>query len=135
VADRYWVGGTNTWNGTAGTKWAATSGAAGGASVPTASDNAIFDGNSGTGTVTISSGRVCLDFNASAFGGTFAGTSNITVSGSFIWGAGLTRTWTGAITMDGSGTHTVTSGGISMSNQITFNGTGSFAFTANWTTS
>ena len=31
MADRYWVGGTAAWDGTAGTKWALTSGGAGGA--------------------------------------------------------------------------------------------------------
>jgi hypothetical protein len=40
MADRYWVGGLRkTWNST--TKWSTTSGGASGASVPTASDNAI----------------------------------------------------------------------------------------------
>lgn len=34
MADRYWVGGTATWDNTAGTKWSATSGGAGWASVP-----------------------------------------------------------------------------------------------------
>ena len=29
MADRYWVGGTASWDGTAGTKWATTSGGAG----------------------------------------------------------------------------------------------------------
>jgi hypothetical protein len=48
MADRYWVGGTGSWNSTA--KWSTTSGGASGASVPTATDNAIFDANSGTAT-------------------------------------------------------------------------------------
>lgn len=53
MADRYWVGGTQTWDNVVGTKWATTSGGAGGASVPFSSDNVIFDTNSGTGTVTV----------------------------------------------------------------------------------
>ena len=35
MAARYWVGGTDNWNATVGTKWATTSGGAGGAAVPT----------------------------------------------------------------------------------------------------
>jgi hypothetical protein len=31
MADRYWVGGTDTWNGTALLKWSTTSGGVGGA--------------------------------------------------------------------------------------------------------
>jgi fibronectin-binding autotransporter adhesin len=62
MADRYWVGGTGSWNSTA--KWSTTSGGASGASVPTASDNAIFDANSATGNayvVTILAGQTCAD--------------------------------------------------------------------------
>jgi hypothetical protein len=44
MADRYWVGGTGTWNQTS--HWSTASGGASGASAPTASDNAIFDVNS-----------------------------------------------------------------------------------------
>ena len=39
MANRYWVGGTGTWDGTAGSKWSETNGGAGGASVPVAGDN------------------------------------------------------------------------------------------------
>jgi hypothetical protein len=63
MADRYWVGGTGNWNDTA--KWSATSGGAGGESVPTAADNAYFDENSDTGgafTVTVNVAASCKDF-------------------------------------------------------------------------
>jgi len=46
MANRYWVGGTATWDATAGTKWSTTSGGSGGASVPTSIDNVFFDGSS-----------------------------------------------------------------------------------------
>jgi hypothetical protein len=61
MADRYWVGGTGSWNSTA--KWSATSGGASGASVPTASDNAIFDANSAAAhyTVTVTDNATCAD--------------------------------------------------------------------------
>ena len=61
MADRYWVGGTGNWNST--TKWSTSSGGASGASVPTSSDNAIFDANSGTAhfTVTVTDNATCAD--------------------------------------------------------------------------
>jgi hypothetical protein len=61
MADRYWVGGTGSWNST--TKWSTTSGGASGASVPTASDNAIFDAASATAhyTVTVTDNATCAD--------------------------------------------------------------------------
>ena len=61
MADRYWVGGAGSWNST--TKWSATSGGASGASVPTASDNAIFDTNSATAhyTVTVTDNATCAN--------------------------------------------------------------------------
>ena len=62
MADRYWVGGTANWDGTAGTKWATTSGGAGGASVPTAADNVFFDAASGAVTVTVAATSNCLNF-------------------------------------------------------------------------
>ncbi len=46
MADRYWVGGTGTWNSTSTTNWSASSGGASGASVPTAADNVFFDAGS-----------------------------------------------------------------------------------------
>lgn len=51
MAARYWIGGTGNWSDTA--HWSATSGGAGGASVPTMDDDVFFDSNSGTGTVTV----------------------------------------------------------------------------------
>jgi len=50
MANRYWLGADTDWNNTA--NWSLTSGGAGGASVPGASDVAIFDGN-GTGNCTV----------------------------------------------------------------------------------
>lgn len=56
MATYYWVGGTGTWDASTTTNWAATSGGAGGVGPPTASDNATFDGSSGSGTVTTAAG-------------------------------------------------------------------------------
>jgi hypothetical protein len=61
MADRYWVGGSGSWNST--TKWSTTSGGSSGASVPTASDNAIFDAASATAhyTVTVTDNATCAN--------------------------------------------------------------------------
>jgi hypothetical protein len=70
MADRYWVGGTGSWNSTS--KWSTTSGGASGASVPTATDNAIFDANSSTSNayvVTIQASQTCADLTYTPFAG------------------------------------------------------------------
>lgn len=53
MANRYWVGGSGTWNTSNTANWSGSSGGSGGASVPTSSDYVFFDGNSGSGTVTL----------------------------------------------------------------------------------
>lgn len=52
MANRYWVGGSGTWDSSSTANWSTTSGGASGASAPTTADAAIFDANSGTGTAT-----------------------------------------------------------------------------------
>lgn len=47
MATFYWVGGTGVWSNSA--KWSLTSGGAGGAGVPTSTDDAVIDSNSGSG--------------------------------------------------------------------------------------
>lgn len=56
MAARFWVGGTGTWDAVTTTNWSATSGGAGGASVPTSADTVTIDTNSGTGTCTMATG-------------------------------------------------------------------------------
>jgi len=123
VADRYWVGGTAAWDGTAGTKWALTSGGAGGQAVPTSADDVFFDGNSGASTVTISSGNTgAKSINCTGFTGTLAGAAAITVSGSVTFVAGMTLTYSGTYTLNGTGT--LTSGGKTLQAAVTINGAG-----------
>lgn len=91
MADRYWVGGTGTWSSANTANWSTASGGAGGASVPGITDNAIFDNNSGGGTVSLSGSVSCLTFYAynpstlNAFTGNFAAISlpNLNMYGSF----------------------------------------------------
>lgn len=134
MADRYWVLGTGSWSSTNTANWSATSGGAGGASVPTASDNVFFDVNSnvGTGAFTVTmanSPRVCNDFLASGLDGTMtlAGSAiGLTVSGSLTFQAtNFTRTYDGTTTFNATTTgKTVTTNGVAFGGGVTFNGVG-----------
>jgi len=126
MADRYWRGGAGTWNTTLTTNWATTSGAVtGGASVPTAADNVIFD-QPGTYTVTMTGALTCQDITVSAGTVTFAigTTPTLAISGSMSLIA-MTWTSTGAITFNSTITgKTIGTGGTTINAPITFNGVG-----------
>ena len=94
MANRYWVGGAGTWDDTTTTHWSASSGGAGGASVPTASDNVFIDSNSGTPGIILLAGSgsttesapsniYCLDFTVSASGWTF--NAQVTSTITYYW--------------------------------------------------
>ena len=97
MADRYWVGGNGTWDASTTTNWSATSGGATGASAPTTADNAIFNGSSGTGAVTINAGATCLNLDASAVTAntTFNGQSAVAVQGNVTFAAAATYSTAG----------------------------------------
>jgi hypothetical protein len=123
MASRYWVGGTAAWDGTAGTKWALTSGGAGGQAVPTSADNVFFDAASGANTVTISTGNTgALSINCTGFTGTLAGTAAISISGSVTLATGMTVTYTGTLSF--IATATFISAGKTIPSSITVNGSG-----------
>jgi hypothetical protein len=128
MADRYWVGGTGTWNTSSTTNWSASSGGASGASVPTAADSVIFD-QAGTYTVTCTGALTCLDITVSAGTVTFAtGTSPaFAISGSMSLLAGTVWSSTGNITFNATTTgKTITTNGVNFSSvgNIIFNGVG-----------
>lgn len=128
---RYWVGGTASWDNTAGTKWSTTSGGAGGASVPTSADDVFFDANSGTNTITITSAAVCKSINGTGSTATLAGSSTLAISGDLNIG-GLTVTYTGTATL--SVTCNLTSNGKTWTGALTFTGTSqTYTFIDNWT--
>ena len=134
MADRYWVLGTGTWDATNTVNWSASSGGAGGASVPTAADNVFFDANSnvGTGAFTVTMAttpRVCNDFTASGLDGTMtlAGASiGLTVSGNLTFPAtNFTRTYNGTTTFNATTTgKTITTNGVALNSSTVFNGVG-----------
>jgi fibronectin-binding autotransporter adhesin len=129
---RYWVGGTGNWNDT--NRWSTSSGGAGGADLPRSHDDVVFDSSSNatayTATVNaITGGNRC---KALTIAGPASG--NVTLAGStalFIHdditlpATGLTRTYTGAITLSGTGAgKTITTNGVSLSSITTVNGVG-----------
>lgn len=123
MADRYWVGGTDTWNLTAGTKWSATSGGPGGASAPSSIDDVFFDANSGVGTVTLPSTTNqanCRNLDTTGFSGTFTGVDPgyIQIFGNLTIGATTTLpTGTGYWDFRAtSGNYTITTNGKTLYN-------------------
>lgn len=87
MASRFWVGGTGTWDSSTTTNWAASSGGAGGQSVPGSGDTVTFDGSSGGGTVTLNFGGTITvqSITMGAFTGTWdnsVNNNNITVTNS-----------------------------------------------------
>jgi hypothetical protein len=122
MALRYWVGGTAAWDSTAGTKWALTSGGAGGQAVPTTADDVFFDAASGAVTCTIATGNAgAKSITCTGFTGTLAGTASITVAGSVTFVAGMTLSYTGRMNI--TATSTITTGGKTVGD-ITINATG-----------
>ncbi len=104
MANRYWVGGTASWDDTAGTKWSTTSGGTGGESVPTTADDVFFT-NLSTGTCTIlGSNTGAKSINCTGFTNTITGTANINVAGSVTLVAGMTYTHTGTVTFTATAT-------------------------------
>jgi hypothetical protein len=115
MANRYWVGGTGTWNGTNTTNWSATSGGSGGASVPTSIDDVIFNSSSGASgtTVTIATGNTgAKSITTTGFARTLTGSAAITVSGNLTVGSTTTFSYTGTMTFDANAT--ITSNGKSI---------------------
>lgn len=116
MAARYWVTGGNGLTSST-TNWSTTSGGASGASVPGAADDAIFDSNSGTGTVTMLT-TTWLSVNFTGFTGTFAGTGALTIAGGNVtFGSGMTITWTGNLLFSAGGS-TITANGKSITGLI-----------------
>lgn len=125
MADRYWVGGTATWDATAGTKWATTSGGAGGQAVPTTTDDVYFDANSGAVTVTVSGTRNSLNLNFTGFTGTFAGTGVVNIFSNLTLASGMTMTYTGDFEFEATTTgKTVTTNGCVVAGDFEFQGVG-----------
>jgi len=124
MANRYWVGGTATWNATAGTKWSTTSGGASGSAIPTSADDVFLDASSGVVTVTTSTGAVCLSLDCTGFTGTFNTSSfNLNIYGSLTLVAGMTLAANPIFSLNATDSRTITTGGKTLSG-VSFDGAG-----------
>lgn len=136
MANRYWVGGTGTWNATNTTNWSETSGGAGGASVPTSADDVFLDANSGTAPYTVTAydnngsiaSRMCRNLDCTGFTGTLNTDSKIEVYGSLTLNSTMSLSGANGIynfhfksTTTGN---TVQPGGNSAQGRLVFNGVG-----------
>jgi hypothetical protein len=126
MANRYWVGGTGTWDNLALLKWSTTSGGLGGSAVPTSADTVFFDANSGANTVTIGAGTaICSTLTMTGFTGTLAfGSNSITCAGSgantFLGATTYSVTGTPLINITGTGTLAIAAGAVTEANSISF---------------
>jgi len=122
MANRYFVGSGN-WDASDTTVWSDTSGGTTGFSVPTSVDDVFFDANSGDCAITASA--ECDDLNFTGYISTLSGSSTLDIYGSLTMAAGMTRTYTGAITFRATSTgKTLTFNGKTMANATVFDGTG-----------
>jgi hypothetical protein len=139
MADRYWRGGTGTWNATT-TNWSDTSGGAGGFSAPTANDDVYIDANSNTGTaaftITVGATTNCrsISFNADGLCTLARGTNNMNINGSWYNSTSATFATTGTggiqfVNNAGLNGGDINTNGVSWAtNSLVFNGVG-----ATWT--
>ena len=131
MANRYWVGGSGTWDTSSTAHWSTSSGGASGASVPTSADSVFFDQN-GPYTVSIGSGFFptmnCLDFNSTGTNITFAtgGTGPTwNIYGSFSIASPNTFSYNGALNFNGATTgKTITTNGVTLTPSLTFQNAG-----------
>jgi hypothetical protein len=130
---RYWVGGTGNWSDTA--RWSTSSGGGSGASVPRSHDDVVFDSasNATAYTATVNAVTGGIRMKSLTIAGPASG--NVTLAGSTaidgihgnvtLPATGLTRTYTGAITLSGSTSGlTLTTNGVALASTLTVNGVG-----------
>ena len=128
---RYWVGGTGNWSDTA--RWSTSSGGASGASVPRSHDDVVFNSASNATAYTATVNTVTGGIRMKALTVAGPASGNLTLAGSTaivgihgdvtLPATGLTRTYTGGITLSGSATgRTFTTNGVTLASDITING-------------
>lgn len=129
MASRFWVGGTGTWDASTTTNWAASSGGAGGQSVPGSGDAVTFDAASGGGTVTVNTNATVQSITGGAFTGTLTfATNNNTIglnatAGFNFSGSGVRTLTLGSATFNLSASDT--SWDIGTTSNLTFSGASS----------
>ena len=129
MAARFWVGGNGNWSDTA--RWAATSGGAGGQSVPGSADTVTFNALAGAGTATVDSNVTIQTLTMTGYTGTLAfGTNTISLNGTAgtVFTGATTHSVSGTpvinVTQTGASGITVIPGAVTEANSISFNFTG-----------
>jgi len=110
------------WSSTA--TWSATSGGAGGASVPLPQDDVILDASSAAGTYTIDMPRACRNLTCTGFTRTLSIPIGFMTFGSLTLGSGMTLSGSSVWELRGRGSHTITRAGVTVSAYVTINGPG-----------
>ena len=137
MANRFWVGGgsSNNWGATGPTNWATTSGGSNNQSLPSTGDVAIFDGNSGSGTTSLSSSFTIQGLDCTGGTGSYTGTIahgagvtltiNTAAANSLRFSAGMTyttvNTTSSVVFTNSTGTANITSAGQAFA-AVTING-------------
>jgi gliding motility-associated-like protein len=132
AANRYWVGGTGSWNEAA--HWSAASGGPGGALVPTVNDDVFFDQHSFSAAnqrVMLTSNGFCRNMSWAGIDKKiiFAGVigKKLTVSGSYSLSPLLTNGFKGLTEFTSSLTgNAISTFGVTIYGDWTFNGTGAW---------
>ena len=117
MANRYWIG-TGNWDATNTANWSASSGGAGGVSVPTSADAVFFDAGSAGGTCTVTAVASCAGLDCTGFTGTLAGSSQINCAGSFTLVSAMAYTRTGVTSFGGTGNRSITCAGFTIGSNV-----------------
>jgi len=127
-ADLYWVGGSGNWSDPH--HWATSSGGTGEYDPPTTNNVVHFDSNSSANSYTVTfdsaaSSATTTVANPGSGSPTFAGSAAWTDSGGLTLVSGMGWNYTGAMTFNATSLgKTITTAGVTLNNNITFNGTG-----------
>lgn len=137
MAARFWIGGgTNTnWNASPTTNWSLTSGGVVRVAAPTVSDDVTFDGaGAGNSASIVSATNSCLSLTfTSGYTNTLTLNAVLTIAGNFT--DNTAHSWAGASTLTISAASTITSGGKTFPNNVTFSGANTKVLVGNWTLS
>jgi gliding motility-associated-like protein len=136
AANRYWVGGTGSWNDAA--HWSAFSGGPGGAGAPGTNDDVFFDeysGGSGIPVVSISGTANCNNLVVSPNLGTiyFAGSGSAVwgIYGSFSFSSYVRNDFSGEILFAGAGPKNIDFSNAMPGGNVHFNGHGTWTLNSN----
>ena len=126
MADRFWVGNAGNWSDT--NHWSTSSGGAGGASVPTSSDNVYFNANSfniNAQIVNINTSSNCNNLNCTGLNKTikFGFSFPLNVCGSFILSSNVTTQGSQPLNFIGNSVNNIQTFGVSLTPNISFSST------------